>query len=251
MSAEPPLLIVLEEHFDRLRQHHAATHSTYQDLIMTLAERFASSVEKLLARLDGHDALLDAAKKAETAAEAERDDLKARLSAAEDKAKADADAMASKLADLQAKLEAELDPAPFQAVIDKIDAVTSSPDTVSGATGSDSVAPAATADTVSGSDSVSDAPTAPVVATAPSGATTIVVPADATDIHTDEASGTPTMPATTSHIDADGTVTTLDHATGDVTAANSAGQPVEPAPAAVAEASNATVEAGVTVPTQG
>ena len=142
-ASEHPLLAFLEERFDALRQHHAETHNSHRDIVMTLAEKFSSVVDKLISRLDGHDALLDAAKKAEAAAEAERDKIKSDFAEAQAAAKADADAMAAKVADLEAKLAAELDPAPFQAVIDKIEAITGTADAPAAPAPSD--APAAEA----------------------------------------------------------------------------------------------------------
>jgi len=218
MSSVENLLAAVASHLSTIRERHQ-THRHEQDItIMTLAEHLAAAVEKLAERLGAHDDMLAAAKKAETAAEAERDALKQQV--------ADANA---KIVELGAKLAAELDPAPVQAVVDKIEAITGAVvDPAPASTGS--------------------APTAPVVTTEGS-ATITVVPAAASKPATDPTTGASTAPGTTTHVDAsNGVTTTVDHATGTPSATDSAGTVTTPAPMAVNAAMDATTAAGVTVP---
>ncbi len=218
MSSVENLLAAVASHLSTIRERHE-THRHEQDItIMTLAEHLAAAVEKLAERLGAHDDMLAAAKKAETAAEAERDALKQQV--------ADANA---KIVELGAKLAAELDPAPVQAVVDKIESITGAvvdPATVS--TGS--------------------VPTAPVVTTAGS-ATVIVVPAASSTPGIDPATGTSVAPGTTAHSDTStGVTTTVPHDGSAPTAVAASGAAVQPEPAVVQAAVAASAAAGVTVP---
>ncbi|MGI3900521.1 MAG: hypothetical protein ACRYGP_28370 [Janthinobacterium lividum] len=129
-----------------------------------------------------------------------------------DSQKARADAAESKAADLQAKIDAD-----DKTAADASDALAAEIAKEAG---------------VSGSTGGSDTAT-PVTTTAPSGATVTVDPTAGTTTHVD--------PVTS-------TTTTVDHETGTATAADASGAAVEPAPAAVAEATAATTASGVDVP---
>lgn len=78
-----------------------------------------------------------------------------------------------------------------------------------------------------------ETPATPVTTTAPSGATVTVDPTAGTTTHVDPVAGT---------------TTTVDHETGTATATDTSGAAVEPAPAAVTEATTAAAAAGVDVP---
>jgi len=218
MASVESLLAAVSSHLSTIRERHE-THRHEQDItIMTLAEHLAAAVEKLAERLGAHDDMLAAAKKAEAAAETERDALKQQITDA-----------TTKIVDLEKKLAAELDPAPVQAVVDKIESITGPV-------------------MESSSTSTGTPPTAPVVTTDGS-ATIIVVPAASITPVTDPAMGTSVEPGTTAHSDTStGVTTTVPHDGSAPTAVAASGAAVQPEPAVVQAAVAASAAAGVTMP---
>jgi hypothetical protein len=130
-----------------------------------------------------------------------------------DSQKSRADAAEAHAAELQAKIDAD--------------------DKTAGAANDDLAAEIAKEAGVSGSTAPSSA--------APASDATVTTSATGATVTVDPTAGT------TTHV-ADGTTTTVDHASGTATATDATALPVEPAPAAVAEAVSASADAGVTVP---